>query len=80
MHSSLRNKQPTAPEDALAFYKSYADEASGDILEPMCGTGRFLLHLAKDGYNIDASHLVIRHLSVAEDFQNKKITTNFSLF
>ena len=31
--------KPTAPEDALAFYKSYADEASGAILEPMCGTG-----------------------------------------
>lgn len=28
------------------------------------------------GYNIDAAHLVIRHLSVAKDFQNKKIATN----
>jgi GNAT superfamily N-acetyltransferase len=28
------------------------------------------------GYNIDAGHLVIRHLSVAKDFQNKKIATN----
>jgi len=47
--------KPTAPEDALAFYKSYADEASGAILEPMCGTGRFLLPLAKDGYKIEGS-------------------------
>lgn len=28
------------------------------------------------GYNIDAGHLVIRNLSVAKDFQNKKIATN----
>lgn len=27
--------KPTAPEEALAFYKSYADEAGGAILEPM---------------------------------------------
>ncbi|WP_150465606.1 class I SAM-dependent methyltransferase [Francisella sp. SYW-2] len=47
--------KPTAPEDAFAFYKSYADEASGAILEPMCGTGRFLLPLAKDGYKIEGS-------------------------
>ncbi len=47
--------KPTAPEDALAFYKSYADETSGAILEPMCGTGRFLLPLAKDGYKIEGS-------------------------
>lgn len=47
--------KPTAPEDALAFYKSYADETSDAILEPMCGTGRFLLPLAKDGYKIEGS-------------------------
>ncbi|MEM8727621.1 MAG: class I SAM-dependent methyltransferase [Chlamydiota bacterium] len=47
--------KPTAPEDALAFYRSYADEAGGVILEPMCGTGRFLLPLAKDGYKIEGS-------------------------
>lgn len=27
------------------------------------------------GYNVDAGQLVIRHLSVAEDFQNKKVAT-----
>lgn len=47
--------KPTAPEEPLAFYKSYADETSGAILEPMCGTGRFLLPLAKDGYKIEGS-------------------------
>ena len=47
--------KPTAPEDDLGFYKSYADEADDAILEPMCGTGRFLLPLAKGGYKIDGS-------------------------
>lgn len=47
--------KPTAPEEPLAFYKSYADETSGAILEPMCGTGRFLLPLAKNGYKIEGS-------------------------
>lgn len=47
--------KPTAPAEPLAFYKSYADEAKGLILEPMCGTGRFFLPLAKDGYNIEGS-------------------------
>ena len=56
--------KPTAPEDALAFYKSYADEASGAILEPMCGTGRFLLPLAKDGYKIEGSDVSEHMLDV----------------
>lgn len=47
--------KPTAPEDALAFYKSYADKANGAMLEPMCGTGRFLLPLAIDEYKIEGS-------------------------
>ncbi|ASK79121.1 hypothetical protein CF386_08605 [Paraphotobacterium marinum] len=28
------------------------------------------------GYTVNASHLVIRHLSVAKDFQNRKISSN----
>lgn len=45
--------KPTAPEDAYAFYRSYAIEAKGPILEPMCGTGRFLLPLLRAGFDID---------------------------
>ena len=33
MHSSLRDMQTERPEDYLAFYKSYADETIGAILE-----------------------------------------------
>ncbi|MEA0971753.1 Class I SAM-dependent methyltransferase [Candidatus Megaera venefica] len=44
--------KPHAPKDALICYLNYADEAKGPILEPMCGTGRFLIPLLKKGYNI----------------------------
>lgn len=37
--------RPEPPEDAYAFYRSYVSNAVGSILEPMCGTGRFLLPL-----------------------------------
>lgn len=44
--------KPDAPEDALKCYLNYAKEAHGDILEPMCGTGRFLVPLLKHGYSV----------------------------
>ncbi|MCH9624214.1 MAG: hypothetical protein S4CHLAM27_05920 [Chlamydiia bacterium] len=40
------------PEDAYAFYRSFMDKKDR-ILEPMCGSGRFLLPLFKEGYNVD---------------------------
>jgi len=45
--------KPTAPSDALAFYLSYAEQARGPILEPMCGSGRFLIPLLQRGFDID---------------------------
>lgn len=57
--------KPSVPEDAYAFYESYVSEAKGSILEPMCGTGRFLLPLLKSGYEIegfDASAHMLRAL------------------
>lgn len=44
--------KPGPPEDGLAFYCKLADEAKGPILEPMCGSGRFLIPMFKKGYNI----------------------------
>lgn len=41
--------KPTPPKDAYDFYRSYAIAAQGRILEPMCGTGRFLLPLVAEG-------------------------------
>jgi SAM-dependent methyltransferase len=37
----------------IAFYASYAAQASGPILEPMCGSGRVLLPLLARGYAIE---------------------------
>lgn len=45
--------KPSAPPDALDFYLEYARRASGPILEPMCGTGRFLLPLLERGFEVE---------------------------
>ena len=44
--------RPTPSEDALQCYLHYAEEAKGQILEPMCGTGRFLVPLLEHGYAV----------------------------
>lgn len=44
--------KPNAPEDALQCYLYYAEEAQGKILEPMCGTGRFLIPLLERGLKV----------------------------
>jgi hypothetical protein len=41
--------KPNPPENAYAFYRDYVMRANGLILEPMCGTGRFLLPLLEEG-------------------------------
>lgn len=44
--------KPRPPEDALQCYLRYAEEAQGPMLEPMCGTGRFLIPLLEKGYAV----------------------------
>lgn len=45
--------KPLPPENDYLFYRSYVQKADGPILEPMCGTGRFLLPLLAEGFNVD---------------------------
>ena len=45
--------KPKPPDEAYAFYRARAERASGPILEPMCGSGRFLLPLLAEGFDID---------------------------
>jgi SAM-dependent methyltransferase len=45
--------KPFAPPDALDFYLEYARRARGPILEPMCGTGRFLLPMLAEGLDVE---------------------------
>ncbi len=54
--------KPFAPKEALEWYLEYAKEANGPILEPMCGTGRFLIPLLEEGYSVSgfdySSHML----------------------
>ncbi len=50
--------KPTAPKKELDFYLSFAKK--GDkILEPMCGSGRFLIPFLQQGYDIDGFDLSV---------------------
>lgn len=59
---------------ALKFYLDYALNAHGPILEPMCGTGRFLIPMLNANLNIegfDASEHMLNALTA----KYKKIST-----
>lgn len=43
------------PPDAFDFYLAEAERARGAILEPMCGSGRFLLPLLARGFDVEGS-------------------------
>lgn len=61
--------------EALAFYINKALQANGLILEPMCGTGRFLIPILKLGLNIegfDASPDMLQRLIKKYSFITKK--------
>lgn len=45
--------KPSAPAEALAFYVERARKADGRVLEPMCGSGRFLLPMSLAGVPVD---------------------------
>jgi hypothetical protein len=47
--------KPHAPPKALDFYLRYAEQADGPILEPMCGSGRFLIPLLERGFDVDGT-------------------------
>ncbi|MBK9225523.1 MAG: class I SAM-dependent methyltransferase [Ignavibacteria bacterium] len=45
--------KPLAPDDALEYYLNQIQLSSQPVLEPMCGTGRFLIPLFENGIDID---------------------------
>ena len=47
--------KPDAPREALAFFADYAERARGPILEPMCGSGRYLIPLRQRGFDIEGT-------------------------
>jgi SAM-dependent methyltransferase len=69
--------KPNPPEDAYAFYRDYAMKANGPILEPMCGTGRFLLPLLEEDFNVhgfDASDHMLGVLHAKARTKNLEAT------
>ena len=57
--------RPEPPDDAYLFYRSYVSDSGGHILEPMCGSGRFLLPLIQEGFDVsgfDASEYMLKAL------------------
>ncbi len=69
--------KPNPPEDAYAFYRDYAMKANGPILEPMCGTGRFLIPLLEEGFDVhgfDASEHMLSVLHAKATPKNLKPT------
>lgn len=65
--------RPVPPEDAYQFYRAYVKEAKGLILEPMCGSGRFLLPLIEEGFNVhgfDASEHMVTALNTKAQIKN----------
>jgi SAM-dependent methyltransferase len=72
---------PVPPADEYAFFTSYAQECTGPILEPMCGTGRFLLPMLKDGFDVegfDASKHMLQALRKKAADQNLASNVSFS--
>ena len=45
-------EQPAALLPSIDFYLQKADQLGGPVLEPMCGSGRYLIPLAKKGIDI----------------------------
>ncbi|HDO7841031.1 TPA: class I SAM-dependent methyltransferase [Legionella pneumophila] len=65
--------KPNPPEDAYAFYRSYIMDVKEPILEPMCGTGRFLLPLLEEGFEVhgfDASQPMLERLNAKAKSKN----------
>jgi len=65
--------KPEPPKENFDFYLEYIKHANGLILEPMCGTGRFLVPYLKLGYEIkgfDASSAMLSKLKQKLSDQN----------
>ncbi|TGU45231.1 class I SAM-dependent methyltransferase [bacterium M00.F.Ca.ET.152.01.1.1] len=59
-------KMPQTPVGDIDFYAGIAREASGNVLELACGTGRVALPLAELGFNVTGVDLSEGLLSIAE--------------
>lgn len=58
--------KPHAPADALQFYLEFMKQAEQPILEPMCGTGRFLIPALEYGIDIEGLDASLHMLEVCK--------------
>ena len=71
MYEILHEK---APQDELAFYLSYAEKGK-KILEPLCGSGRFLIPFMERGFSICGMDLSSEMLSkLKQKIPNAEVT------
>ena len=71
------------PHDAKAqdFYLDYALKANGPILEPMCGTGRFLIPMLQAGLNVEGFDASVHMLNaLAQKYPNIRPHTVWQQF
>jgi SAM-dependent methyltransferase len=54
-------------EDDIPFYRELARRCGGPILEPMCGSGRLLVSLARAGYRLTGVDISPTLLELAHD-------------
>lgn len=77
--------KPVAPEEDLKRYLKVAAETGGPILEPMCGSGRFLLPLLERGYTVTgfdpSPHMlsVCRKKCLEKGYAPELLETTFAL-
>ena len=64
--------KPDPPPDALEFYLQQQKSASEPVLEPMCGSGRFLITFLEQGIDIDGTDASPHMLQACRDHCKKK--------
>lgn len=64
--------KPRAPAKALRFYLHHLEAADGPVLEPMCGSGRFLIPVLELGTDIDGIDASPHMLQACRDRCRKK--------
>jgi len=64
--------RPQAPADALKFYLLHLESANEPVLEPMSGSGRFLIPFLERGIDIDGVDASPHMLQACRDYCQDK--------
>ena len=57
--------KPIPSKAEYTFFRKYVSQSRGPILEPMCGTGRYLIRFLEEGFNVegfDSSSFMLKEL------------------